>query len=151
MRRVQRIFGALPGEWHLTRSIDGYGTLEGEATFQPCAPGVLLYAERGRLALTGRCALEARQEHYYFLEPDGIRVVFTTGETLHRLRFPDAAGAWPALGEDVHRCGRDSYAGAYRFESEQRLSVTMRVEGPSKRYAIHSALDRRGRGSPGPP
>ena len=137
------LLDALRGEWSLTRTIPGQGTMAGTARFEPHRPGVLRYREEGVLTLASGLPLRVSREYFYVVEADRVRVAFADGgepgETLHSLRL---AGSWPLEAADVHRCGADTYEGSYRFEGDGRLTITMVVRGPAKDYAIHSTLER---------
>jgi hypothetical protein len=147
-----RLFHSLAGEWRLSRSIPGSGSVTGVARFHPLAPDVLRYEEEGVLRLDSGAALAVRREYRYVLEPGGIRVMFAapgaSGDTLHVLRLAGGSDrSWPAVATAVHLCGADTYAGEYRFESASRITIAMLVRGPAKRYRIETVLERSGPGS----
>ena len=141
----QLLFDAFPGEWSLSRTIPGIGAATGTAWFVPVGPAQLRYLEEGSFVPARGPATRIRQEHLYSLEPEGIRVATALGRTLHRLRLrAPGADPWPLDATDVHECVADTYTGRYRFESERRFTVTMRVRGPRKDYLIRSTLERGG-------
>jgi hypothetical protein len=144
-----RVFAALAGDWRLSRTIPGQGSVTGVASFRQVEPGVLRYEEEGRLRLDSGASLAVRREYRYVLEPGQIRVRFAepsaSGDTLHVLRLaPEPGGEGPLVATDVHLCGADTYAGEYRFESDARVTIRMRVHGPGKGYWISTVLDRAG-------
>jgi hypothetical protein len=146
-----RLFHSLAGEWRLSRAIPGQGTMTGVARFREVEPGVLRYREQGRLRLSSGAALDVWRDYDYVLESGLIRVAFPSGETLHVLRVAaEPGGEWPLVATDVHLCGLDTYDGEYRFESESRITVRMRVRGPSKDYRISTVLERVGGGGQAP-
>ncbi|HEY4026892.1 MAG TPA: DUF6314 family protein [Candidatus Dormibacteraeota bacterium] len=152
-----RVFHSLAGDWRLSRTIPGHGSMTGVARFRHVEPAVLSYEEEGRLALTSGLVVTARREYRYVLERGQIRVTFARpsepGGTLHVLRLRrdpptqrcDVMGAagWPVVANDVHLCGLDTYAGEYRFEHDSRIVIRMRVQGPAKGFWITTVLDRR--------
>jgi hypothetical protein len=146
-----RLFRSLAGDWRLSRSIPGHGSMTGRARFRQVGPAVLRYEEEGGLLLDSGAALAVRREYRYVLEPGRIRVMFAapraSGDTLHVLRLAAGPGrVWPAVAADVHVCGADTYEGEYRFESESRITIAMVVRGPAKRHRIETVLERAGGG-----
>lgn len=141
------VFRSLPGDWRLSRTVGDQGSMTGVARFRQVEPAVLGYREEGDLRLATGAVLRAACEQRYALEPGGIRITFVRpgipGRTLHLLRFAlEASGTGAATASDAHRCEPDTYTGEYRVEGRNRVTIRMRVRGPSKDYVISTSLDR---------
>jgi len=146
MPELSAAFDWLPGQWDLSRTISGAGTMAGKAEFSRRTPGVLHYLETGDLSLHSGYVGKAYREYFYRLEEDHIHVSFADAAPGERtfLRLRPAAGdlGGHLQAHDTHHCGSDVYAATYGFESAVRVVITIQVTGSKKDYVIRTVLTR---------
>jgi hypothetical protein len=144
------LFKSLSGHWILNRAIAGFGKMDGRAIFTPLNPWTLQCREQGEMRLESGSSFSAYRDLFYLLEEDHIAVRSqlpqATETLLFRLR-PERTGPgiWPACANDIHYCGRDTYAAEYRFESPDRITIKIDVRGPQKDFVIETLLTQSNR------
>ncbi len=136
------VFGSLAGRWAIDRAIEpAVGTFTGTAQFSPLRTDELFYREDGRLRLAVGQELTAYREYVYVLAGESIEVRFAVdgqaGGVMHRLGFDSGRES-----TDVHPCREDRYIGTYRFDGEDRFTISMRVVGPDKDYQLLTTYRR---------
>ncbi len=140
---LQRLFASLPGAWSVARTIAdermGAGRFEGRALFKPQTETTLLYEETGELAI-GAWRGPAYRQWLYVCSPTVLAIFYPDGESLlHRFEF--ATGQSRA--EHTHLCGEDRYCAQLSLTGESEFALRYAVEGPSKRYTLHTAYARK--------
>ena len=129
------------GAWKLDRVIDDARAgqrmvLSGNAVFSPNASG-LRCEETGMLNVPEQPPMEARQTTFWQPCDAGIAVFFADGRPFHEFPLERVA--------DVHHdCPPDDYRGRYDFTVWPRWTLSWRVRGPRKDYAMLSTYQRLG-------
>jgi len=124
------------GCWRIARQIEDRraarsGTLQGSATFQPDAQG-LIYAEQGTLHFPGQPALSARQSYLWRATGAGIAVFFADGRRFHDISLTGATHS------TRHLCPPDTYDVTYDFSGWPDWSSVWTVTGPRKDYRMQT-------------
>ena len=138
---VPNLKAFLLGSWKLQRVLVDRdeamtGRFDGEASFRPCARG-LLYEEHGTVTFGGHRGQAEQTYVYEFPEGDGrASVRFRDGRAFHRL---DLSGG---LDHVSHACGADLYEGAFTALSESAWKSEWKVTGPRKHYDLASTYTR---------
>jgi len=140
------IFGALHGEWRISRIIENTGTFGGTAVFKSFDANTLKYSENGELRLVSGFVGTAFREYFYQLEKDRILVSFADlppgARPFLTLQPPGRLSDYWA--KDVHHCGSDNYECTYYFESRNCFRTHINVEGAAKKYTISTVFTRIG-------
>ncbi|MCA8869940.1 MAG: trigger factor [Rhodobacteraceae bacterium] len=131
---------AFAGRWRLTRDITDHrnqqrGQFTGEAVFSPEING-LSYMETGFLTMAGQVPLKATRQ-YLWQEINGrINVRFADDRPFYDFL--------PGQGEVAaqHFCQPDNYRVAHDFRNWPEWHSRWQVEGPKKRYEMHSIYRR---------
>lgn len=139
-----RLLKSLEGRWTLSRTVDGFGKMNGFASFRRVMVG-LEYREEGILTLDSGSSHSAFRRLFYCEEDEAIVIRFPAtsepGAILHRLALiKTGEGPWPLEAADTHHCGQDTYHGIYRFETPVRISTEIAVRGPRKNTTINTLL-----------
>ncbi len=141
------IFADLEGIWTLDRRIEGFGSMQGHATFRRVSSEVLEYCEEGLFKLESGSEFNAFRMLFFYRESPGIVVRSRLGldaqDLLFRLKIEaDAERPWPSVAGDEHLCGQDTYRACYTFEAPGRMLITIDVTGPRKNARIDTALSK---------
>ena len=131
------IFNALQGDWHLTRTIAGFGRMTGAARFCAASADTLHYHEAVEVTRDNGNTNQGYRDYVYHLKDNEIEVSFTDGKPFHRLEFT-AGGAWPRRATGHHGCAADIYEASYRFKGPNAFSVRWTVKGPRKDYVAQT-------------
>ena len=131
----------LLGSWKVDRIVIDRahamtGGLKGEATFRPCAGG-LLYEEHGTLTLGEHCGRAEQSYLYEFPEGDGrASVRFRDGRAFYELDL--------SRGQDrvCHACHPDLYDGVFIALSSTTWQSEWKVTGPRKDYDLLTTYTR---------
>ena len=137
------LFRGLAGRWRQARTLSPGGTYNGEAVLAPIDATRLHYEEQGVLTLADGQRLAASRRYVFALEGGQIGVYFDEQpqRLFHRLDFA-YAGAGTARAAADHHCGLDGYRSTYAIQSNDAFSVTHRVSGPPKCYAMTTDFSR---------
>ncbi|HVV33856.1 MAG TPA: DUF6314 family protein [Vitreimonas sp.] len=138
---LHHLFDRLPGAWSVARTIAderiGAGRFEGQALFRPQTETSLLYKETGELVI-GAWRGPAYRQWLYVSSSAALSIFYPDGKTLlHRFELGAGESA-----EHTHLCGEDRYAAQLSSTGESGFALSYRVDGPSKRYALHTAYTR---------
>ncbi len=129
----------LEGRWRLTRRVEdrvlradmGFG---GEARFTPVEGG-LSYRETGQWTGAPWGPLSGERSYLWRFREGFVDVCYPDGSAFHQFK--------PGLkAEAEHLCGRDLYAGLYRFDLPSSWSLTWHVRGPHKDYSSATLFAR---------
>jgi hypothetical protein len=139
-----RLLKSLEGRWTLSRTVDGFGKMNGFASFRRVLVG-LEYREEGILTLDSGSSHSAFRRLFYCEEDEAIVIRFPPtsepGAILHRLALIKTGdGPWPLEAADTHHCGQDTYHGIYIFETPVTISTEIAVRGPKKNTTINTLL-----------
>jgi hypothetical protein len=143
---IKALLRGLAGRWMFDRSIEGYGTMTGNAVFTPIAEQRLRYREDGTLRLNNGTEFAAEREYIYAPRENGFAVLFRENppRLFHEVALvPGSDGE--LRGEADHPCGEDLYRSFYRFLPGGRFIVRHAVIGPRKDYAIVTVFAPEGR------
>ena len=137
------LFRGLAGRWRQVRTLSPGGSYAGEAVLAPIDDTRLQYEERGILTLADGQRLAASRRYVFALEGGQIGVYFDEQpqRLFHRLDFAYAGAGTARAGAD-HHCGLDGYRSTYAIQSNDAFSVTHRVSGPRKCYAMTTDFSR---------
>ena len=140
-----RLFDGLQGVWKLERRWGVRGYMQGFASFQPRAQGVLYYQELGWATFGNGKVLRASRAYAYVYDRGTVAVHFWDPERrrpaglLHTLRlYAYCATSQRLVATGAHRCAADTYVARYVFVTPERFRLTYQVLGPRKRYTIVS-------------
>lgn len=130
----------MQGWWRFDRRISDQAIVTGQARVQPYFSsradmrGALHYSEDGLLALPNGATYRSRRSYVYSKLPDGFTVWFNEPEPrlFHQVRL--AAVHAGVEGSALHKCGKDLYRTAYRFEADGSFVIRHDVTGPKKGY-----------------
>ncbi|MFL6732279.1 MAG: DUF6314 family protein [Sphingomicrobium sp.] len=138
---VPNLKAFLLGSWNVQRIVIDRahamtGGLKGEATFTPCADG-LLYEEHGTLTL-GEHRGRAEQSYLYeFPETEGrASVRFRDGRAFHELDLSHGQH------RVCHDCHPDLYDGVFIALSSTAWQSEWNVTGPRKQYGLLTTYKR---------
>lgn len=138
---LHHLFDRLPGAWSVARTIAdeqmGAGRFEGQALFKPQTETSLLYEETGELVI-GAWRGPAYRQWLYVCSPTALDIFYPDAKTLlHHFELGAGDSA-----QHIHLCGEDRYAAQLSLTGEDAFALSYKVEGPSKRYALHTAYTR---------
>jgi hypothetical protein len=137
------VLGQLTGRWALERSIDGQGSMRGEASFEPASDDWVHYGEEGELRLENGQRFVATRRYRYRGLPAGFAVFFseTPGRLFHQVSLVRGSDG-ELRGAARHRCARDLYVTDYLFAPDGQFCVRHRVRGPRKDFTISTRYRR---------
>jgi hypothetical protein len=140
--RPDEVFRRLVGTWKIERSIEGHGTLAGEAVFAPTDDGMLAYRERGELRLDSGAVLTAEREYLFARRPGGLSVFFAEKppRLFHEVILTGGEEYLQATAD--HLCNADHYRSDYAFKADGSFVIRHVVRGPKKDYAIVTVYTR---------
>lgn len=133
----------LSGRWTFQRTIEGFGAMDGAATFTPGDAGCLNYHEKGILKLTKGGEFPAERDYIFRWRKDGFDVLFK--EDQPRLfqeisLAPTHDSGLSGVGD--HLCVRDTYSSRYEFLPDGRFTIRHVVNGPAKDYVMVTTYTR---------
>lgn len=128
------------GKWRLLRDIMDYygqqqGQFSGDAVFSPETNG-LRYLETGFLTMKQQVPLKASRQYLWHEVEGRIEVRFADGRPFYQ--FSPGQGRVAA----EHFCAPDNYRVTHDFGNWPEWHSHWRVEGPKKRYEMHSIYHR---------
>jgi hypothetical protein len=137
------VMKGLAGTWLFDRVIEGYGTMQGLATFSPLDQGRLAYREEGNLRLVDGTEFQAEREYIFGVRVDGFDVFFKENppRLFHEISLSSRGGAVRAGSAD-HLCGPDTYKSTYTFLPDGRFIIQHIVSGPRKDYTMTTTYSR---------
>lgn len=124
--------------------------MEGQACFSlderiSSGAAIYRYLEEGELVMAGGSGapIAFSRGYIYGAWERGLDIHFDDDQRRLFQRVMLLAGENDRLeGEAVHLCPPDTYRSRYRFAMPDAFEITHAVEGPRKRYVIHSRYDR---------
>lgn len=132
----------LAGAWSLERKISSGEQFSGSAIFEPCSETSLKLEESGTLFLQGGDSITANRNWVWHFEGENLSVFFDEDPLRLYHNVPLSRDAETLAGMADHVCGKDVYAGEYRF-SDDHFTIDQRVNGPAKNYTIASRYERK--------
>jgi hypothetical protein len=137
------VLGRLTGRWVLERSIDGQGSMRGEASFEPTSGDWVHYGEEGELRLENGQRFVATRRYRYRGLPDGFAVFFCAapGRLFHQVSLMRGSDGG-LRGEARHLCAHDLYLTDYLFTPDGQFRVRHKVRGPRKDFTISTGYRR---------
>jgi hypothetical protein len=141
MKSIFEIFQSLEGKWNFHRTISGYGTIVGAATFKKSAMESHLfhYREEGLLKRENGEQFQVYREYLYRYKNNHISVFFAeeVKRLLHILEFQDTTTAIAR-----HLCLCDIYEATYKFSTKDEFTLAYDVNGPNKNYLMKTVFKR---------
>ncbi len=148
----------LAGTWRLTREVstpDGAcgaaltARMEGQASFSLEAgfsseAEIYRYIEEGELVMAGGsgAAIAFSRGYIYGALEHGLDIYFDDDQRRLFQHVTLLRKNNTLEGEATHLCVPDTYRSRYRFDMPDAFEIFHAVEGPRKRYVIHSRYDR---------
>lgn len=144
-QRSSDVLDRLQGEWTFVREVPGKATMTGRAHIAPTGEGRARYDETARVRLADGKTLTGSQSYRYrrlSAPTNGFDVLFAeTEELFERLEFrPAPDGSLQAEAE--HHCPPDRYVSKFTLDSQDRLEVEHKVNGPHKNYVVRTSYRR---------
>lgn len=142
----REIFLFLHGSWHLHRSTNGHGKMNGRAFFSPLSGDSLslFYREEGEYTLQNGTTFAFFKEYIYCLYQGYLDVYFTHDKKrsclFYRLVFSETPHYCLARGQ--HCCAKDTYIATYQFFDSERFTLEYDIHGPKKNLKIHTLFQR---------
>jgi hypothetical protein len=136
------IFVRLTGEWSLTRTIDGGVSMNGAAAIGPRGDGSFDYSEQCRFQLADGRIIDGERRYIFEPSGDGFTALFAEAppRLFHHVVLTRIGRSF--AGSGVHLCGDDRYDSRYEFRADGSFVIEHAVNGPRKRYTIHTTYTR---------
>ena len=136
-----KVFDMMHGVWSITRTIAGYGFMNGTAKFERTINRLdeLVYKENGLFMFDNGNKAEAHKEYLYRLnkKTNELEIYFADNNNrlFHTLKFNDHDSDGEYLTANaVHECSNDIYKIKYEIFGDNEFKIIYTVNGPSKDY-----------------
>ncbi|MBI2707255.1 MAG: hypothetical protein HYX35_02945 [Proteobacteria bacterium] len=132
------------GTWTLERTTNGFGKMQGTASFFPFSDQLpaLLYREEGTFLTPQANLFDFYKEYIYFFNHEQIEVYFASGETKQDLFLSLTASPKDDSATGTHLCEKDLYLATYRFLDNDTFTLHYDVKGPKKDLKIETYFKR---------